>query len=61
VSQDLPFREIGNSEIDSAGDKGLGLSSVEILEQLWIVIFKEVMCREVTHSGNRGLGIREFR
>jgi hypothetical protein len=60
VSQDLPFREIRNREIKSPGDKGSRLSSVDILEHLWTVLFKEVTCREITHSGNRGSGIREL-
>jgi hypothetical protein len=44
VSRDYPFREIGNHEIESPGDKGSGLSMVETLEQSWTVRFKEVMC-----------------
>jgi hypothetical protein len=56
VSRDLPFREIGNREIGSPGDKGSGLSWVETPEQLWTVRFKEVTCREITHFGKSGIG-----
>jgi hypothetical protein len=55
VSRDLPFWEIGNHEIESPGNKGLGLSWVEILEKLWTVQFKEVTCREITRFGKSGI------
>jgi len=51
-----PFQEIRNHEIGSPGDKGLGLSWVEIPEQLWTVRFKELTCREITRFGKSGIG-----
>jgi hypothetical protein len=54
MSWDFPFREIGNRDIGSPGNKGSRLSMMETLKQLWTVRFEMATCCETTHFEDRG-------